>query len=118
MHALLSEVTCVHMHDSQTRTLPFRVFVSLLSGSNVSVCVGQQGLCPHSQRGQRPHSRTWTLGETQGGGGGATALTQVLRGPLIFKSKPRPPMPSQSVRPPSRCGSGLDTLQLRRHKLA
>lgn len=45
-------------------------------------------------------------------------LAQVLRGPLVFKSQPKPRMPSQSVRPPSHCGSGLDTLQLRRHKLA
>ncbi|KAI9540089.1 hypothetical protein NQZ68_002023 [Dissostichus eleginoides] len=38
------------------------------------VTVGQRpGLCTHSQQGQPPLSRTWTLGETQGGGRGGTS---------------------------------------------
>lgn len=94
-----------HASLTQTNTLSFRVFVRLLGGPNVSVCVGQQGLCLHSQRVSDPLSRGWTLGETSRGGEGGTA--RVPRGPLIVKPMPRPSMPSRSVS----CGSGLDTLQ-------
>ena len=85
-----------HMHDSQE--LPFRVFAPPppLRGSNVNVSVGQQGLCPHSQRGQRPLSGAWTPGGWRGGGS-ACAPAQVLRG-LRSSSNP-----SQGLR----CQAGL-----------
>ncbi|CAJ1083262.1 hypothetical protein NQZ68_002025 [Xyrichtys novacula] len=93
-----------------------RVLTSLLRGSNVSVCVGQQGLSTQSAGSAAPQQDLDTGRNT--GRGQKRALAQVLRGPLIFNSQPRPQMPSQSVGPPSRHSSGLDTLQLWRHKLA
>lgn len=63
-------------------TLSFKGFVFPLRNSRVSVCAGQRGLCPHSQEGSRPHSRTWTLkhrrrtkkGESSPGSEGSTHL--------------------------------------------
>lgn len=92
MRPLLPEV-----NTRWTHTLPFRVLVSLLRVMSVFVLVSRVSV--HTVSGvSRPSAGPGHWEKHRQGAEGVPA--QVLRGPLIFKSKPRPPMPSKSVIPP------------------
>lgn len=99
MHPLLFEVTCICIHDSHKPTHCPSEFLSSCWEAVMSVFVLVSRVSVHTvSRVSSPTAGPGHLEKHREGAEGVPA--QVLRGTFVFKSKPRHPMPSQSVRPP------------------